>query len=55
MDTLYIGNRIFVNSELYPDFIAGGVLVSGVDGKVKSIFESPDEVDSYLEYNDAEV
>lgn len=55
MDTLYIGNRIFVNSEQYPDFFAGGILVSGVDGKVTLILESPKDVDQYLEYNEAEV
>ncbi|XP_065077359.1 allantoinase [Ochlerotatus camptorhynchus] len=55
MDTLYIGNRIFVNTEHRPDLFAGGILVSGVDGKVTQIFDTPSDVTFYLQYNDAEV
>lgn len=55
MDTLYVGNRIFVNSENRPELFAGGILVSGVDGKVSQIFDTSSDVTAYLQYNDAEV
>ncbi|XP_053696986.1 allantoinase [Sabethes cyaneus] len=55
MDSLFVSNRIFLNSDRYPDLFAGGILVSGVDGKVARIFAQPNDVLSYLLKHDAEV
>ncbi|XP_055607128.1 allantoinase [Uranotaenia lowii] len=48
MDSLFVGNRIYVNSERYPELFAGGILVSGADGRVSKIFDSPQLVESFL-------
>lgn len=55
MDTLYVSNRIFINSDQYPEQFAGGILVSGIDGKVVQIFDKPENVQDYLKDNEAEV
>ncbi|XP_055523063.1 allantoinase [Wyeomyia smithii] len=55
MDSLFVSNRIFLNSKRYPDLFAGGILVSSVDGKVARIFTQPNDVLAYLVNHDAEV
>lgn len=55
MDSLYVSNRIYLNSEQHPDLFSGGILVSCADGKVYEIFHSQEEVQEYLLTNDAEV
>ncbi|XP_058835510.1 allantoinase [Topomyia yanbarensis] len=55
MDSLFVSNRIFLNSDHYPDIFAGGILVSSVDGKVSRIFDRPADVKSYQEKHDVEV
>ncbi|XP_058445125.1 allantoinase [Malaya genurostris] len=55
MDSLFVSSRIFLNSERYPDFIAGGILVSRVDGKITRIFANASDVSLYLAIHDAEV
>lgn len=55
MDTLYVSNRIFLNSDQRPELFAGGILVSGIDGKVSKIFDTPKEVQDYMIENEVDV
>ena len=55
LDKLFVSSRIFTNSNEFPDFIDGGVLVSAQTGLVTRIFKDQCEVNSFLYSQEAEV
>lgn len=48
IDSLYLSKRILVDADDSKDFISGGVLVSNIDGRIKRIFTSQEEINSYM-------
>ena len=48
IDSLYLSKRILVDGDEFKDFISGGILVSNIDGTIKRIFTSQEEINSYM-------
>lgn len=48
LDSLYLSKRILVDTDEYKDFVSGGVLVSNIDGTIKRIFTSQEEINSWM-------
>ncbi|KAG5671096.1 hypothetical protein PVAND_001310 [Polypedilum vanderplanki] len=48
LDSLFLSKRILVNIDECKDFISGGILVSNVDGIIKRIFTSQQEINSWM-------
>jgi hypothetical protein len=48
LDSLYLSKRILVDSDECNDFVSGGVLVSNVDGTIKRIMTSQEEINSWM-------
>jgi 5-keto 4-deoxyuronate isomerase len=55
LDKLFVSSKIILNSDEFPEFINGGILVSAQTGKVTTIFKNQCEVNSFLYNNEAEV
>jgi len=48
LDSLYLSKRILVDSDDCKDFVSGGVLVSNIDGTIKRILTSQEEINSWM-------
>ena len=48
LDSLFLSKRILVDTDESKDFISGGVLVSNIDGTIKRIFTSQEEINSWM-------
>lgn len=48
MDTLYLSQRILITSDTFKDMVSGGILVSCEDGRIKRIFTSQLEINSWM-------
>lgn len=48
LDSLYLSKRILVDIDECKDFVSGGILVSNVEGVVKRIFTSQQEINSWM-------
>ncbi|KAL7028712.1 hypothetical protein ACKWTF_005970 [Chironomus riparius] len=48
LDSLFLSKRILVDTEECKDFVSGGVLVSNIDGTIKRIFTSQEEINSWM-------
>uniref|UniRef100_A0A182SEM0 Amidohydrolase-related domain-containing protein n=1 Tax=Anopheles maculatus TaxID=74869 RepID=A0A182SEM0_9DIPT len=55
METVYTSKRIFLNSANHPaEVFPGGIVVSGIDGKVTRVLSSWAAVDHYLKDNEGD-
>lgn len=48
LDSLYLSKRILVDTDESKDFISGGIVVSNIDGTIKKIFTSQEEINSWM-------
>lgn len=48
LDSLYLSKRILVDTDECKDFVSGGVLVSNIDGTIRRIFTSQQEINSWM-------
>lgn len=48
LDSLLLSSRILADIHECQDFISGGILVSNINGKIKKIFTSQQEINSFL-------
>ena len=48
LDSLLLSSRILADIDECQDFISGGILVSNINGTIKKIFTSQQEINSYL-------
>lgn len=48
IDSLLLSRRILADIDECQDFISGGILVSNTQGRIKKIFTSQQEINSYL-------